>query len=221
MEFIMGLLVGWFTTPYLLWGALVFLTGFPIFFWGYDIYEDRWDYNPLRTLAFVVLTAAVLHFFTPFDAVSLISGGFWAAALNLWLYFVLYVAVGLIFSYVRFYFYAREYRKRMDERLAIYAKNTEALQRAQDHEYRNRLSGYGSRVSLILKWIFHWPWSLLAWILTDLLSDLFDSIVDVGRKVFGNAFGAIARSTEPEWVRERERAERAAEAARKSSRGQS
>lgn len=212
MEFIMGLLVGWFTTPYVLWGALVFLTGFPIFFWGYDIYEDRgWNYRFWRTVLFMFVTIAVLHIFTDFDAMSLITGGFWVAALNLWLYAVAYLSVGIAFSYLRFYFYAREYRKRMDERLARISDEKE-LKRQQDIEFKNRLSGYGSRVSLILKWILHWPWSALAWMLNDLLRDLCQALFDFGRRVFGDLYGMVARSTEPEWMKEREKAEKAAAA---------
>lgn len=216
MEFLLGMVVGWFALPYFLYGSLLFFLGFPFFFWNYDIYDNyRWRYGYWRTFIYVALTIAVLHFFTDFDALSLISGGFWASALSLWLYFVGYLAVGLAFSYLRFYFYAREYRRRMDERLAQYKPDSDSYRHQQEQEYRTRLSGYGSRLSLILKWIFHWPWSLLAWVLTDLLTDLFDTIVDVGRKIFGNAFGNIARSTEPEWMKERERAEKAAAAAKK------
>lgn len=208
MEFILGVLAGWFTAPYILWGGLLFLTGFPFFFWGYDIYEDGgWNYRFWRTVIFMVLTITVFNFFTPFDISDLISAGFWTAVLNLWLYILAYIAFGLLFAYVRFFFYAREYRKRMDQRLARYSG--EQLKRAQDDEYRNRLSGYGSRVNLILKWIFHWPWSLLAWVLTDMLRNLAETIFDMSRKLFGGGFGEIARSTEPEWMKEREKAERA------------
>lgn len=205
MEFLAGLVTGWLTTPYVLFGTLLFFSGFPVFFWGYDIYEsERWRYRFWRTLLFMILTVAVLHFFTPFDARSLITDDFWGTALHLWAYVLGYIFVGYVYSNIRFYFYAREYRKRMNERLKY-----DSSERAKDREYENRLSGYGSRVSLIMKWIFHWPWSLLAWIFTDLIRNLWDFMFDNARKVAGKGYGAIARANEPEWMRERERKERA------------
>lgn len=213
MDFLLGLVVGWFTLPYVLWGGVCFIFGFPLFFWGYDIYEDRgWEYGFWRTAIFAILTITVLNFFTPFNFPDLITGDFWTSVLNAWLYFVGYVAAGLVFAYIRFFFYAREYRKRMDKRLEIYANDPKALEREQDREYRNRLSGYGSRVSLITKWIFHWPWSLLAWVFTDLLRNVVETVLDVGRALFGGGFGEIARATEPEWMKQREREERAKKA---------
>ncbi len=205
MEFLAGLVTGWLTTPYLLFGTILFFSGFPIFFWGYDIYEgDRWRYRFWRTLLFIALSIAVLHIFTDFDVRWLITGDFWGTVSRFSLYIVGYIFVGYIYSNIRFYFYAREYNKRMNERLA-----RDSSDRSKDREYENRLSGYGSRVSLILKWIFHWPWSLSAWILTDLLRNLWDLIFDNARKVVGRGYGAIARANEPDWMKEREREERA------------
>jgi|CXWL01.1.fsa_nt_gi hypothetical protein len=206
MEFLIGMAVGWFTMPYVLVGTLLFFSGFPVLFWGYDIYkDDRWRYNFLRTVFFMVLTGAVLHFFTPFSAVWLITGDFWGSVLRLWLYIVGYIAVGLIYSYVRFYFYAHEFNRRRAQKLGSNPSEAD-----KDRAYRSRLSGYGSRVSLILKWIFHWPWSLLSWLLTDLVKNLLDWIFDGARALFGRGFGAIARANEPDWMKERERQEREA-----------
>lgn len=212
MDFLAGLVVGWLSTPYVLAGTLLFLSGFPIFFFGYDIYEgDRWHYRFWRTVAFIALTVGVLHFFTPFDISWLITGDFWGSVLRLWLFILGYIVVGIVFSYLRFFFYAREYGKRMNERL-----KRDPSEHSKDREFRNRLSGYGSRVSLILKWIFHWPWSLVAWILTDLVRNLFDAIFDGVRGVLGRGYGSIARMNEPAWMREREQQEKAAAEAAKS-----
>lgn len=196
--------------PYALIGTLLFFSGFPILFWGYDIYDDdRWKYRFWRTVFFMILTGAALHFFTPFDAAWLITGDFWGSALHLWLYVLAYIGVGIAYAYVRWYFYVREYYKRQNEWLGSNPSQSEL-----DRAYKSRLSGYGSRLSLILKWIFHWPWSLLAWLLTDLIRNFFDWVFDSFRSLFGRGFGAIARAHEPEVFKERERQEREAEQAR-------
>ncbi len=206
MEFLSGLVVGWFTAPYALIGTILFFSGFPILFWGFDIYDDyRWKYGFGRTVILMVFSAILLHFFTPFDALSLFSGGFWAAALNLWLYALAYVGVGIVFSFIRFFFYAREFNKR---RAALLGDNPSKEDKLR--AYKARLSGFGSRLSLILKWIFHWPWSLLAWIFTDLLASLFDLVIDGGRAIFGRGYGAIARMNEPQWMKDMEREEKEA-----------
>lgn len=210
MEFLAGLVVGVFASPFILWCSVLFLFGFPIFFWGEDIYENGgWNYKFARTIAFMILSLAVLHFFTDFDALTMFTGGFWASVLNLWLYAVLYVVVGVLFSFARFAFYAREYRKRMDYRLSIIEPGTPDFKRAQEREFKNRLSSYDSRFKLIVKWIFHWPWCLTAWVFTDLLRNLSDAILDFGRKVIGGMYGAIARANEPEWMKQLEKEETA------------
>jgi hypothetical protein len=204
MEFLIGLVVGWFSMPYVLVGTILFFSGFPIFFWGYDLYDDdRWKYNFGRTIFFMLLTGAALHFLTPFDVAWLIANDFWGSALRFWLYVLAYIGLGLCYAYVRWFFYVREYYKRQREWLG-----TNPDQADMDRAYKKRLSGYGSRLSLILKWIFHWPWSLLAWLLTDLLRSLFDLIIDGGRAIFGRGFGAMARAHEPAWMKEREQKER-------------
>jgi hypothetical protein len=204
MDFLLGLVVGWVSMPYVLVGTLLFLSGFPIFFWGYDIYEDdRWKYSFWRTILFMILTGAALHVFTDFKVWWLLGESFWETVLRLWIYILGFLVVGYLFSMVRFFFYARKFNKRRARALGPNPSEAE-----KDRAYRSRLSSFGSRKSLILKWIFHWPWSLLAWILTDLLKSLVDLMIDVLRPLLGRGFGAIARANEPEWMRERERAER-------------
>ena len=206
------MLVGWFALPYALVGTVWFFAMFPVLFWGFDIYdEDRWRYHLWRTVFLMLLTGAALDFFTPFDVGWLVTGNFWLSALNFSVWIAAYLGIGVVYAYVRWFFYHKEYNRRVRERLG---ENPTKLE-IKD-AYATRLSGYGSRLSLILKWIFHWPWSAIAWILTDMLREFFDFVFRRLRAFFGAGFGAMARADERKVFPEFAELEKAAQESRQT-----
>lgn len=192
MEFLLGLIVGWFAMPYVLFGTIWFFLMFPVLFLGVDIYHEyRWKYHFWRVVFFTLVSGVALHFFTPFDVFWLATGSFWLSALQFTGWIIAYLLAGILYAYLRWFFYLRRYNRLLRK------DYPPVLTEVHKAEIRTkRLSNYDSRLSLILKWIFYWPWSALAWMLTDMLREFMDFAFRRAKAFFGAGFGNMARADE-------------------------
>jgi hypothetical protein len=186
-----GVLSAPFTLPLLFWYVLMF----PVLYWDIDIYEE--DHPSIRfwqMLTGVIPLIAVLHFFTPFDAAWLITGGFWMTVLKLWQVILGYFGFGIIYAMlIRWPFYLIERNNRLVRPAIAELGQNPPEEKVRQVFARYNLDGYGSRVELITRWIYTWFWDLPAWLLTDFLKNVGEVI----RHMIGGRFRDIYRALEP------------------------
>lgn len=204
---VFGMVLGWLTAPYVLVLGVWFFLMFPVISWGIDIYEgDRQSYRFVPTILLMLLTAGALPFFTSFEVAWLLTGEFWSSASGILLYIVGYFAVGIFYALiVRWPFYVKKFYSRILDGLG----DSPSQKSIDDAFAKHRLDKKGSRLRLIVRWIFYWPWSLIIWVVGDFLGDIVDFFFRSLRSVVGGRFRDVALWLEPkEFKKARLRAER-------------
>jgi hypothetical protein len=187
---------------------------YPVLYLGVDdIYNDdaKIPYRFGWMLFLMAATLGALHIFGVFDARKLITSDFWTSVLNIWYYFGLYLLVGIVYSFIRWFFYLQKYKSNLELTFGENAtKDNPAVQAA----YKKRPSAKGSRLRFIVKCVYAWPWSLTSWLLHDAFFDcirwLWKTTVKICRNLFGGIYGWMARLAEPKVFREMEADEKAA-----------
>lgn len=161
-------------------------------------------------ISFVALLAflAVIYFWGK-DETGATDGWTWLKNLFTWTRVLIYLGIGLIFAYIRFFFYGREKGdelKRLAENFAKkkgnlvgswlnWDKNTLAEFKKESYEVERLMSPTDLK-GHAFRWWFNWPGSLVWWIFDDMLRNLWNWVYDFFKKGFQRLYEAGLRSAQ-------------------------
>lgn len=169
-----------FLPEFVLFGSVTYfyilVTVFLIVLFASEVNENGW----LALISFGVF--AILTSWSNLDIIE-----FFKVNLALVGYYVL---IGLGHSMARTYLYGR---KRKPERLAVIEEQNEWNEKYRSDEGEMQSTSkiemfdrttYDKLKGNVFRWWFLWPVSLLTWVFSDLLRDVWDLIYDYTKKVF-------------------------------------
>lgn len=179
MEFIFGFFAGMFAPILAIggWWLLLAIIGF-VLLESALVHMDNWGG---ATFALVVALVATVFFFDPPD------GNSWFSLLSatlLSVYAVIYFIIGALWSIGKYVLFLRRKRKQFIAQVERYGHKPGTKEYENEKKNLNRLTAVGNNKSRFFTWIIFWPFSMLAWVAGDLLSNIFNTV--------GRALKAIA-----------------------------
>jgi len=147
------------------WAVIIVTVGL-MWFW-----ENREEGHWVLTL--VVIVCIINYIWGDFNIIKYL--GLWNVGL--------YLGLGLAHAFVRTYFYGAKGAKEFKEKKKLSTEAENVIQLVNEKE--SLISGLKNNV---FRWWFNWVISLAHWIVTDLLSDVFDWIYKRIEKVFLQIF---------------------------------
>lgn len=150
------------------------------------------------TLGFIVFSAGVYYW----DATN-----FQWLLNNLLTYGPIYLVIGAVFALIRFHFWGRSNGKKYLERKIEWMKKNKIklIDDKSDSEFIEKFHAEDYHAADLIdpkqvknhafRWWFNWPGSLLWWVLSDLLKNIWDFVWDKVKNVFKKAFESGFNST--------------------------
>ena len=103
-----------------------------------------------------------------------------------------YFCAGTVWSYFKWWFYARKKRHEYDEAMEYYGRYNDNVLKPKVEDYKPRALDHKRR---ILIWMSYWPWSMVWTLINDFVKDIFEFIFhrlhDAYQKVSDDAFRGV------------------------------
>ena len=91
-----------------------------------------------------------------------------------------YLCIGMAFSIIRCYFYAKKERNNANKNIYSHTLEMDKLKVLKDAKNKTLSELKGN----VFRWWFMWPASLIYWIFSDIVSDIYNLIYSKVSKIY-------------------------------------